>query len=332
MLVKSLDDVIALFLRFSQSSEHLAGVDEAFVRRTLAEWPKRNSIALTAAPDLLRLDAGASSYFGGRPTLPNDVTWPKAVAPDGSERSMVFLGQISCGEFAVHSCVEGLPREGFLFLFLAWDCEWGLLRPSCRVLHSTGDLDARPRALPEDVLAPRQFMHHSGQSKFDFKPQPGDDDLRCYPRRRINFIPFASLFRDHVTVVDTRDRAQKEFLSQWTEFATDFEIAQLAPWLGIAGWHIRAFGLADPASDPVPAIHQLLGFPCTSSTDQLGHLLARAGKGPAGVATADSWITLAQLRSDELMDWDWNGHLELRIPEASLLAGAFDDAVAHQIT
>lgn len=329
MIVKSPEDVIELFLKFSRSSEHLTGLDEAFVRRTLADWPKRNSIALSAAPDLLTPEASASSYFGGRPTLPGDVAWPKAVMSDGSERSVVFLGQISCAELTTSSSAEGLPREGLLYLFVAWDCEWGLLTPTCKVIHSGDGALSTTRSVPDDILTPRRFMRENGMSKFDF-PHAGDDDLRCYPRRRINIIPFASLFRDHVTVVDPRDAAEKEFLFHWTEFASDFEIAQLAPRLGIEGWHIRAFGLNDSAPNDVPTVHQLLGFPCESPTDRAGHLLHGVGRRAAIPSKAEEWIMLAQFRTDELMDWDWNSYLELRIPKASLLAGSFDDVVAFQ--
>jgi uncharacterized protein YwqG len=330
-LLTSIDDVIALFIRASNMKGFpvLPHVDADFVRRQLKLWPKLDSVAISVGDALMTVEQPVSSYFGGRPALPDQLEWPKATNhANGGERSMLFLGQICCDEFANLQKPAGLPTQGYLYLFVAWDAEWGLLDPSCKVIYSKLDPARQERPIPADILTPRKVMHDHGQWGFKFQQQPGDDDIRSYPRRRIKFASFSSLFREQVKMGDSRDELERTFLWQWTEFARDFEIAQMLPALGIDSWPIFAFGIGDNCR----VLHQLMGFPRASETDQSGLIREYEKISRRFVEKPGDRVLLAEFECDKLMDWDWNGILELRIHPTALAAQNFEDVTADYRT
>ncbi len=111
----------------------------------------------------------SGSYFGGKPTLPDDVEWPSF---DGEP--MLFLGQINCIELPELIWGGVGPRNGWLLFFLQYTVSDGGHNLQCKVLHVDGAGKERSVDISNDLrenaawlwrsmkarLATRQYQEH----------------------------------------------------------------------------------------------------------------------------------------------------------------------------
>jgi uncharacterized protein YwqG len=92
-----------------------------------------------------------TTRFGGRPDLPNSVSWP--IGPHGP---LAFLGQIALHEVHPFDICRVLPRSGMLtFFFNIEDYAWGISRKDRQrfeVLYFPSDTTLRRRDFPETIV------------------------------------------------------------------------------------------------------------------------------------------------------------------------------------
>ena len=135
-----------------------------------------------------RFDEAPRSWLGGLPMMPDDVEWPRSVAPerlDEGEVPLHFVAQIACADFPEDLWGGVGPRTGWLLLFLNPHDSQGDDPRLFRVLH-TAELgserqppaDLRP---VEDAEIRRQrlsLVRHARRRPFDLAALAGR------PRRR----------------------------------------------------------------------------------------------------------------------------------------------------
>lgn len=88
----------------------------------------------------------SGSYFGGKPTLPDDVEWPSFEG-----EPMLFLGQINCYELPELIWGGAGPRTGWLLFFLQYTVGDGGHSLPCKVLHVDGAGKERSVDIPNDL-------------------------------------------------------------------------------------------------------------------------------------------------------------------------------------
>ncbi|HEX2031167.1 MAG TPA: YwqG family protein [Actinomycetota bacterium] len=146
----------------------------------------RPSIRLLPVPLLLG-SSGSSSFLGGRPLLPEELTWPRS-----KDRPLDFLGQIALTDVAALDIEHALPRHGVFYFFYAVDGEaWGY-RPgdhgAWKVLYSEATHDAiREKAPPGTYEFPRsnvalalESMLPPAESSLVSSLQLSEDELEAY--------------------------------------------------------------------------------------------------------------------------------------------------------
>ncbi len=67
--------------------------------------------------------ADARSYWGGLPSLPDSVDWPRFTTPAGIERPLSFILQIDCASLPAEGLLALMPSRGLLLFFA--ELEWG---------------------------------------------------------------------------------------------------------------------------------------------------------------------------------------------------------------
>lgn len=88
------------------------------------------------------------SYYGGLPTGPADIVWPRH-AFDGGEAPLSFVMQWDCRELAAQDATGLLPRDGVLYFFAS--LEWANPK-AFRFVHAPGDVaDWEPLKPPADL-------------------------------------------------------------------------------------------------------------------------------------------------------------------------------------
>lgn len=120
-----------------------------------------------------RFDEAPRSWIGGLPMMPDDVEWPRAVAPerlDEGEVPLHFVAQIACADFPEDLWGSVGPRSGWLLLFLNPHDSQGDDPRLFRVLH-TSELGTE-RPAPDD-LRPVE-SEDSGDSEYRWCATPGD--------------------------------------------------------------------------------------------------------------------------------------------------------------
>ena len=151
------------------------------------------------------------SWFGGLPTLPDEMEWPIYVPdpkPDWRTNEPVpmhFLAQIDCAEFPDFEGRELLPESGILFFFAQTDWSnydppdvWKTFNVS-RVLFHDGDTEnLKARPVPEGIppCYRTEVEHH--YAWFDGK-EPADELPCTFRKWPIEMKPFRSYADTHFT-------------------------------------------------------------------------------------------------------------------------------------
>jgi hypothetical protein len=261
-----------------------------------------------------------NSKFGGLPTLPAHLDWPRAA--DGTP--LHHFAQIDCADIPVPS---RLPARGVLFFFARDDAErdWRHTGPadSCRVLYSA-DSGTTPREAPDDLPpvggynwpgeALREFLHGDEDGpnvhvEWPIQPLPIDtwpDDLHQMPGesdpRSISFIEYGLHLlgrppkRPTWQEAEARSRRYKDRRNQLRAEAFAKATGERREFYDNAsrGWRAgRAiFSHAEHGPEAYPqhwiAIHY--------AVRALLHRPAIVGSGAAAVPAAEEWLR----RSNEI--------------------------------
>ncbi len=102
----------------------------------------------------------SGSYFGGKPTLPDDVEWPSF---DGEP--MLFLGQINCIELPELIWGGVGPRNGWLLFFLQYTVSDGGQNLQCKVLHVDGAGKERSVDISNDLRENAAWLWRSMKAR-----------------------------------------------------------------------------------------------------------------------------------------------------------------------
>ncbi len=135
--------------------------------------------------------AGARSYFGGAPTLPEDIVWPRS---GETGFALHFLAQINCADMPKIAGGPTLPEAGTLFFFadIYGEMLWDEAPLDCtRVLFAVENTQSiAPTALPENL----PFIGH--------KLQQMDGGYEYYRRKTYPFWPVSP------HIIETYDESQ----------------------------------------------------------------------------------------------------------------------------
>jgi len=131
----------------------LAGASEGSVSAPMGPSEVEEIISLVLARQIPpRFDEAPRSWLGGLPMMPDDVEWPRSVAPerlDEGEVPLHFIAQIACADYPEDLWGGVGPRSGWLLLFLNPHDSQGDDPRLFRVIH-TADLGTE-RQPPEDL-------------------------------------------------------------------------------------------------------------------------------------------------------------------------------------
>jgi uncharacterized protein YwqG len=150
----------------------LAGASEGAVSAPMGPSEVEEVVSLVLVRQVPpRFDEDPRNWLGGLPMMPDDVEWPRSVAPerlDEGEVPLHFVAQISCADFPEDLWGGVGPRTGWLLLFLNPHDSQGDDPRLFRVIH-TSKL-GNERQPPED-LRPVE-SEESGDSEYRWCATP----------------------------------------------------------------------------------------------------------------------------------------------------------------
>ncbi len=120
-----------------------------------------------------RFEEAPRNWLGGLPMMPDDVEWPRSVAPerlDEGEVPLHFIAQISCADFPEDLWGGVGPRSGWLLLFLNPHDSQGDDPRLFRVIHTT---ELGSERQPPNDLRPVE-SEESGDSEYRWCATPED--------------------------------------------------------------------------------------------------------------------------------------------------------------
>ncbi len=246
---------------------------------------------LRPAVHLSTTDAGAGSYFGGLPELPEATAWP---AKDG--RPLAFLAAVDLAEVAAAERFDWLPDSGRLFFF--YDTEeqaWGFD--------------------PTDAGGWRVLLVETGEA-LAARPSPaGLSAGLVFPRRGIDFqgveLPPSSQRREF----ESRDLTEAEY-----DAVEDYRITLL----GDVPAH-QVGGYPSPMQSDDMELECQLASNGVYCGDPSGYEDPRVESLEPGAA---DWRLLLQIDSDDDLDFMWGdaGLIYFWIREQDARQSAFDKA------
>ncbi len=151
----------------------LAGASEGAISAPTGPSEVEEVISLVLARQIPpRFDQAPRSWLGGLPMMPDDVEWPRSVAPerlDEGEVPLHFVAQIACADFPEDLWGGVGPRSGWLLLFLNPHDSQGDDPRLFRVIH-TAELGSERQ--PPDDLRPVE-SEENGDSEYRWCATPG---------------------------------------------------------------------------------------------------------------------------------------------------------------
>ena len=152
----------------------LAGASEGAVSAPMGPSEVEEAISLVLVRQIPpRFDEAPRSWLGGLPMMPDDVEWPRSVAPeriDEGEVPLHFVAQIACADFPELLWGGVGPRSGWLLLFLNPHDSQGDDPRLFRVLHTPQLGNVRQ---PPDDLRPVE-SEECGDSDYRWCATPDD--------------------------------------------------------------------------------------------------------------------------------------------------------------
>jgi uncharacterized protein YwqG len=248
-----------------------------------------------------QLSPVGKSYFGGFPTLPMNLNWPRHLETD---KPLHFLLQIQCSKLPKIAMSELLPPRGMLFFFafvgdeLVWDEPMLGERHAPTVVLFWPDEDVSLERMPPadmvqlyDEFAGDYYAPSEWEGDWRFGGEPGKT---AFPRFRmdlveaISFLPPPELPYLYKSCLEMLDQRLVEYLRTNG---------------GVAWDH-----------DEIPR-HQILGAPWLLQSAALDH--------------ADK-VLLLQIFSDRALEVIWGdvGIVQYWITKPDLQSGRFERAFA----
>lgn len=188
----------------------------------------RPGIVVTCKPVVeAKLRVGASR-MGGRPDLPNDVSWPTLTRQKGKQSvvlPLAFLGQIALSDVAKHDHEKLLPKSGLLTFF-----SLDVVRLSNAGVWTKSDFEAADRTV---------VLYSSPKSKLVRRAPP------------IDLAPeyFAPAAKPSFKVMDTYPQIESNVLSEKRRPVKGTLVLDAAAW--------RTWAAEAPENAP----QQMLGHP-----------------------------------------------------------------------
>ena len=212
-----------------------------------------------------RFDEAPRSWLGGLPMMPDDVEWPRSVAPeriDEGEVPLHFVAQIACADFPEELWGGVGPRSGWLLLFLNPHDSQGDDPRLFRVLH-TAELGNERQ--PPDDLRPVE-SEECGDSDYRWCATP-DDIPSTWRRWPVDLVTVPNEAHDNgyrMIVTPNNFSAKLYDGAPVTVGAPDVAGAEPFSWRGalyVIDSVLRELGQPSAASQVAPAQREALDSP-----------------------------------------------------------------------